>query len=169
MQTLIVLGYGLENDQYPKYLDVDYPQFDRVIFCGGPTLVGSNLTEAEVMKKIAVDQGCPQEKIVLENESLTTLQNFQNLKLESSPVTIRCDNGRTVRILIIASAILGSKFDFLPYDFYPITPQVIVKEIVFSGISACYFIPYLGKLLQNWETSRRKRQIAAGKTATIMS
>ena len=49
----------------------------KIIACGGIT-EGHLLTEAEVMEKLLVAEGVPQQDIILESESRTTMENFLN-------------------------------------------------------------------------------------------
>ena len=83
----IVLGLALENgkpapdllerlDTAREYL-VKYPE-SRLILTGG-NAGGTGRTEAAVMRDILIQQGVPEDRLILEDQAQTTKENFSNI------------------------------------------------------------------------------------------
>ena len=85
MKILVVLGYKLCSngnmskiliDRLDKTIEVQ-KDFDKILLSGGVANKKANASEANLMKKYLLDKGCPIEKIMIENMSMTTKQNAQ--------------------------------------------------------------------------------------------
>lgn len=120
MNIAIILGYGIfnKNDQkYKQYLDksaqvIIENQADKVIFCGGFTKSGIDVSEAQSMsnyfKEIEPELDS---KIILEEKSITTLENIRftnellsknNLKPEK--IIVICDSIRLAKVFYFSLA-----------------------------------------------------------------
>ena len=89
----IVLGLALENgeptpdllarlDKAQEYME-DYPEAYLILTGGNADMSGH--TEATVMRDILTGRGVPKEKLVLEDRSKTTVENFRNVAEMVSP------------------------------------------------------------------------------------
>ncbi len=83
----IVLGLALENgqpapdllarlDTAREYLE-KYPQA-RLILTGG-NADASGRTEAAVMRELLTERGVPEDRLILEDQAQTTIENFRNI------------------------------------------------------------------------------------------
>lgn len=83
----LVLGLALENgeptndllarlDKAQEYLE-EYPEAHLILTGGNADASGH--TEADVMRDILTGRGVPEEKLVLEDRSKTTVENFRNV------------------------------------------------------------------------------------------
>lgn len=86
---LLVLGYRLENDKAAPALKMrcakaaEYLTEHKntsVIVCGGITGKNQTKSEAQVMKELLMSNGIEEERILLEDKSKTTAENFYNAK-----------------------------------------------------------------------------------------
>lgn len=59
-----------------EYLDV-YPETNLILTGGNADLSGQ--TEAEVMRDLLLARGVPEERLILEDEATTTVENFANI------------------------------------------------------------------------------------------
>lgn len=85
-EYLIVLGGPIKDDKPSELLfqriktAADYmndnPQ-SLAIVSGGSTSESCSLTEAEIMKNSLVELGIPEDRVILEKQAMTTLQNFK--------------------------------------------------------------------------------------------
>ncbi|MBE6747143.1 MAG: YdcF family protein [Ruminococcaceae bacterium] len=124
---LIILGYGLKDD---KVADILQMRIDAAadflknnpdtvaIPTGGKTHPGQTLSEAQAIKNGLMDKGIPEERIILEDQAKTTVENFINCK---SIIQKRCTNINTERIAFMTS------------DFHVFRSSVICKQ---AGLDA---------------------------------
>lgn len=86
---LLVLGYRLENDEAAPALKMrcakaaEYLTEHKntvAIVCGGITGKTQKKSEAQVMKELLMSNGIEEERIILEDKSKTTAENFYNAK-----------------------------------------------------------------------------------------
>ncbi len=124
---LIILGYGLKDD---KVADILQMRIDAAadflknnpdtvaIPTGGKTHPGQTLSEAQAIKNGLMDKGIPEERIILEDQAKTTVENFINCK---SIILKRCTNINTERIAFMTS------------DFHVFRSSVICKQ---AGLDA---------------------------------
>lgn len=124
---LIILGYGLKDD---KVTDILQMRIDAAadflknnpdtvaIPTGGKTHPGQTLSEAQAIKNGLMDKGIPEERIILEDQAKTTVENFINCK---SIILKRCTNINTERIAFMTS------------DFHVFRSSVICKQ---AGLDA---------------------------------
>lgn len=86
---LLILGYRLENDEAAPALKMrcakaaEYLTEHKntvAIVCGGITGKNQTKSEAQVMKELLVANGIEEERIILEDKSKTTAENFYNAK-----------------------------------------------------------------------------------------
>ena len=134
----LVLGMALENgkptkdllyrvETAKKYLD-EHPDV-TLILTGGTTREGE-ITEAEVMRKLLMKRGVPADKMILEDQSVSTTQNFINTtKLidASSPVALITSNYHMDRAVRIAKK-AGFKHVYripAPTEIYPYATNVL--------------------------------------------
>lgn len=106
---LIILGYGLKDDKIADILqmridaaaDFLIKNPDTVaIPTGGMTHPGQTLSEAQAIKNGLMAKGIPEERIILEDQAKTTVENFINSK---KIIQSRCRNINTTRIAFITS------------------------------------------------------------------
>ena len=84
--AILLLGYGLdENDQATPELQLRVKAAARayregysdiIVACGGTT-ENHKISEAEVMQALLLEEGVPQECILLENKSQITIENMR--------------------------------------------------------------------------------------------
>lgn len=86
---LLILGYTLKNDEAEPVLKMrcakaaQYLAVNKntlAIACGGITKKNQTKTEAQVIKELLVANGVEEERIILEDKSRTTAENFFNAK-----------------------------------------------------------------------------------------
>lgn len=86
---LLILGHALENDSASEVLinrcekAAEYLRKHKdtvAIACGGITGDGQTKSEAEVIKELLTERGIEEERIILEDKSTTTAENFYNAK-----------------------------------------------------------------------------------------
>ncbi len=85
-QTVIVLGCGIRGERVSvglaKRLDKAYEYHtknpDAVIIVSGGQGPQEDITEALAMKRYLVAKGVPEEKIIMEDKSTSTITNFRN-------------------------------------------------------------------------------------------
>lgn len=86
---LLILGHALKDNAPTQVLvnrcesAAEYlKKYENTvaIACGGITGEGQIVSEAEVIKELLVKSGIPEERIVLEDKSTTTAENFYNAK-----------------------------------------------------------------------------------------
>lgn len=89
---------------------------------------GEELSEAELMKRVLVDRGVPEEAIFLDNEARTTVENMicgtlvinRTLKISRiDSVIIVTSESHMQRSLLLARALLPRKFEISGYPSYP--------------------------------------------------
>lgn len=81
---LIVLGHQLDEgnigtclkNRLNKAIEVLKDNEKKIIVTGGYT--GSDISEAEAMKNYLVGKGIAEDRILVEDESMTTIENFEN-------------------------------------------------------------------------------------------
>ena len=124
---LIILGYGLKDD---KVADILQMRIDAAaeflknnpdtiaIPTGGKTHPGQTLSEAQAIKDGLMANGIPEERIILEDQAKTTVENFINCK---NIILGRCSNINTARIAFMTS------------DFHVYRSSVICKQ---AGLDA---------------------------------
>lgn len=126
MNIVIILGYGIfdkDNQKYKQYLDrsaqvVKDNQVDKVIFCGGFTKSGINISEAQSMSDYFKElEPEIDSKIILEDKSITTLENIRftsevlsknNFKPEK--IIIICDSIRLAKVFYFSLAYFSHLF-----------------------------------------------------------
>lgn len=84
--AILLLGYGLdENDQATQELRLRVKAAakayregysDIIVACGGTT-EGHHISEAEVMKRLLLEEGISRDAILLENKSQVTIENMR--------------------------------------------------------------------------------------------
>lgn len=86
---LLILGYRLENNEAAPMLKMrcakaaEYLCENKntvAIACGGTTQKEQTISEAEVIKELLILNGVEEERIILEDKSKTTAENFYNAK-----------------------------------------------------------------------------------------
>ena len=126
-----------------------------IVACGGQTL-GTPCTEAEVMAALLVAQGVPEECILQEDQSKTTVQNFVNalaLLLE------RGFQARRPRALVVTSdyhvfrsRYIARKTGFIADGIGSATANDALKKKR-RKLERMFFINFA----MGWETGRHKR------------
>jgi uncharacterized SAM-binding protein YcdF (DUF218 family) len=135
---LMILGAGLRGKEPSLTLlerldkGVDYLHINqdvRVIVSGGKGL-GEEITEAEAMKNYLIEQGIKEDRIIKEETSTSTMENFKNTK-----EILNKDNNETVKILIVTndfhifrSKILAERNGFEAYGMPSKTPWSILPN-----------------------------------------
>ena len=87
LDYIIVLGAQVHGERPSRALKLRLEkaaqEWER---CGKPTLLcpadrgdGESITEAECMKRFLVEKGIPEDKMILEDESVSTMENLQFL------------------------------------------------------------------------------------------
>ena len=159
--AILLLGLTLgENDQPKEELCIRahaaakaYLEYagTKVIACGGVT-EGHTLTEAEVMKKLLIADGVPQQDIILESESRTTMENFLN-------AAKIIGKGKHGRVLIVTSdyhvrrAVMTARRVGLKADGYP---AVLVHDETWKHNKGKE-IGYTVDLLMGWQDPGKSR------------
>lgn len=86
---LLILGHALENNAASPVLvkrcekAAEYLKEHKstvAVACGGITGKGQTKSEAEVIRELLTAKGIPGERIILEDKSTTTAENFYNAK-----------------------------------------------------------------------------------------
>lgn len=86
---LLILGHALENDAASPVLEerckkaavyLKENESTLAIACGGITGKTQTKSEAEVIKELLIAEGISEERIILEDKSKTTAENFYNAK-----------------------------------------------------------------------------------------
>ncbi|MBE6785987.1 MAG: YdcF family protein [Ruminococcaceae bacterium] len=86
---LLILGHALENNAASPVLELrcekaaEYLKAHpdtRAIACGGITGENQTVSEAEVIKELLISKGIDGKRIILEDKSKTTAENFYNAK-----------------------------------------------------------------------------------------
>ncbi len=98
---IIILGSGVKSDNTPTDATIDRLDAGMeyisenpktsVIVCGGKTRKGC-ISEAEAMKNYLEDRGIPEEKIICEDNSLNTRQNFAAAYKIAGQLGLKTDN-----------------------------------------------------------------------------
>ncbi len=133
-KTAIVLGAALwDNEPSPALKErlltakklMDEGKVDRLILSGG---LGSRdrLTEAEAMRRFLVDQGVPNEHLILETESHNTLENIQN----------------SVKFLNGSKEVIVVTHDYHMYRALQITKQLQLTAVPYPTHSHVLFGPF---------------------------
>jgi len=106
----------LSEEAYPRfYRGVKYFQgsgADVLAFCGGPPR-GTSVSEAQVMRSMAVSIGVPEDKTVIESTSRNTMENAAKLAL------MLPGEGRRIGLVTSAIHMMRSKWVFekvFPHD-----------------------------------------------------
>lgn len=103
---LLILGHALENDEASDVLKerckkaAEYLKQNEstvAIACGGITGKTQTKSEAEVIKELLTAAGISEERIILEDKSKTTAENFYNAKK-------LMDKTEGVRIALLSSS-----------------------------------------------------------------
>ena len=137
---LVILGCALNNN---KPINSMYYRIDRaykyllnnskckIIVSGGIT--GRNtISEAEVMKELLINKGIDQNRIILEDKSLTTIQNieFVNKIIKTNSKVVLCSNNyHTFRAKLIARC-FGLKFKSIvcKSDILELINHLLIEE-----------------------------------------
>lgn len=123
MKIIIVLCYGLYQNQknYKNYLDnvlkiIALESPDRIIICGGYTSKSHpDISEAQSVSDYLLTRN-PQikDRLVLENQSITTLQNIKfasdelaKLGSKTDSVIFVCDSIRLTKVYYIGVLLVG--------------------------------------------------------------
>lgn len=135
---LIILGGGLKGEQPSLALlerlekGVAYlnKNPDILVVVSGGQGLGETITEAEAMKRYLIEQGIEADRIIKEETSTSTMENFKNTK-----EILNKDNDEKVKILIITndfhmfrSKILAGRNGFVSYGMACKTPWVILPN-----------------------------------------
>ena len=113
---LLILGYRLENDEATPALKMrcakaaEYLTEHKntvAIVCGGITGKNQTKSEAQVMKELLVANGIEEERIILEDKSKTTAENFYNAKkimgrTESTKIALISSERHLLRASVLA-------------------------------------------------------------------
>lgn len=137
VDTLIVLGCGIWPDGSPTLALImrldkaaqyysENPHINIIVSGGqGPT---EPFSEAHAMEEYLVSKGIPKEKIIKEDKSTSTRENF-----EFSKKLMDKDQGQTTKIVfvtndfhVLRSRIIAKRFGFEAYALPAKTPGVIV-------------------------------------------
>lgn len=145
---LMILGAGLKGKEVSLSLQkrlekgIEYigsnPE-TLVIVSGGKGL-GEEITEAEAMKKYLIDHGIKDSRIIKEEKSTSTMENFKNTK-----EIMRKYNNKNIRILIVTNdfhmfraKLLAKRNGFIAYGLPCKTPWSILPN--------CYIREYFAVL-----------------------
>ncbi|HHY65281.1 MAG TPA: YdcF family protein [Clostridiaceae bacterium] len=137
VDTVIVLGCGIWPDGRPtlalamrldKTLDYYRENPHVTIIVSGGQGVNEPFPEAAAMKDYLVKKGVPEDKIIVEDKSTSTRENFEfSRKLMNIP------DGETRKIIfvtndfhILRSRILAKRFGFDAYAIAAHTPEVVL-------------------------------------------
>jgi len=137
-RVVVTLGERLTTDGGPSFILIDrvakaveYVKEDNkvklVIFTGGKVSSKNHPSEAEVMQKLAVEQGLPEDIIVLEDKASNTIENAYNTKkilqskFKECGVVLITTNFHMQRASIIFSSVLG-------YE-YPVSSVSVPDEV----------------------------------------
>jgi uncharacterized SAM-binding protein YcdF (DUF218 family) len=121
LDVVVVLGGGLypaghlrkqdelAREAYPRFFrGVKYFQesdADVLAFCGGPPR-GTQVSEAQVMRSMAVSLGVPEDKTVIESTSRNTMENAAKLAV------LLPGEGRRIGLVTSATHMMRSKWVF---------------------------------------------------------
>lgn len=103
---LLILGHALENDKASEVLikrcekAAEYLAENKntiAIACGGITGKTQTRSEAEVIKEILTEKGIDESRIILEDKSTTTAENFYN----AAKIMDKTEN---VRVALLSSS-----------------------------------------------------------------
>ena len=92
----------------------------KAVVCGGITTDVQVITEAELMKKLLVESGINPERIILENKSTTTFENF-----EFARQVIESHSGKEIKDV---------KVSFLSSDYHIHRATLIAEHFGFNNI-----------------------------------
>ena len=92
----------------------------KVIVCGGITTDVQKITEAELMKKLLVEGGISPKRIILEDRSTTTFENFEFAK-----TIIEIHSGKEIKNVKVA---------FLSSDYHIHRATLIAEHFGFENI-----------------------------------
>ncbi|HYE10795.1 MAG TPA: YdcF family protein [Patescibacteria group bacterium] len=135
---LMILGAGLRGEEISLALrermekGVVYLNSnpDAVVIVSGGQGTGEKITEAEAMKKYLLDQGVSEARIIKEETSTSTMENFKNTR-----EILLQDNIENPRILIVTndfhmfrSKLLARRNGFIPYGLPSTTPISILPN-----------------------------------------
>ncbi len=124
---LIILGYKITDNEIADILKMridaaaDFLEQNPdtiAIPCGGKLNDNQIMSEASVIKDGLMERGIPEERIILEDQSKTTVENFINAK---KIIADRCKNINSARIAFMTS------------DFHVYRSSVICKQ---AGLDA---------------------------------
>lgn len=136
MDFLIILGAGIRGDRVSltlqerldKGLDylAEHPE-TTVVVSGGKGF-GEAITEAEAMKKYLVERGIKPSRIIMEDKSTSTKENFEYTRKLLTSVGAK----GTIKIMVITSdfhmmraKMLARRFGFDPYGITCDTPRIV--------------------------------------------
>lgn len=92
----------------------------KAVCCGGCFRKGQKLSEAEVVKQFLLQGGIGESRILLEDKSTTTYENF-----EFALSVIESDSGKTVE---------NTKIAFLTSDYHVFRSGVIAKQMGIKNV-----------------------------------
>lgn len=101
-----------------EYLEIN--KHSTVVVCGGITTDEQIISEAELMKKLLVERGIDPERIILEDKSTTTFENFEYAK-----EVIENHSGKSIEKVNVA---------FLSSDYHIHRASVIADHYGFNDI-----------------------------------
>lgn len=119
----VVVGEDTPSSQLTERIDraaqyLNSHPFTKAVACGGCFRKGQMVSEAEIIKRHLVNNGIDEARILLEDNSKTTYENFEfALKI------IANDSGKSIR---------ETKIAYLTSDYHIFRSGVIAKQ---SGIS----------------------------------
>lgn len=144
-EYLIILGAGIRGERVTltlqerlnkgiEYLNV-HPD-TKVIVSGGKGFE-ETVTEAEAMKRYLVDRGIKPSRIVMEEKSTSTMENFKYTKELLTGIGYK----GSIKVMVITSdfhmmraKMLARRFGFEPYGITCSTPAIVRAN--------CYFREY---------------------------
>lgn len=127
---LMILGNQVVGKDTPSSLMIEridsaaqYLSKDKecvAVVCGGITTDEQIISEAELMKKLLIEKGIGADRIILEDKSTTTFENF-----EYAREVIENHSGKSIEEVLVA---------FLSSDYHIHRASIIAEHYGFSGI-----------------------------------
>lgn len=145
---LMILGAGLRGEEISLTLQkrmekgVEYLNSnpEALVIVSGGQGADEEITEAEAMKRYLVDKGIKEARIIKEEKSTSTMENFKNTK----EIVLK-DNNENIRILIVTNdfhmfraKLLAKRNGFTAFGLPSTTPWSILPN--------CYIREYFAVL-----------------------